>query len=93
MKPITWPGTNIPISRGNGFDWNTGEPTVFVKDQFFTPKGKDGMTHSNIASASREKAEKDGKNVATVGGMGRIVIDTVNTRAFHIHRPAKRKTK
>jgi hypothetical protein len=72
----------------SAFDWNTGEPTVFALDPYFTPKGKDGLTHSAIASQSREKAESEGKNVATIGGIGQVVIDTVNTREFHVHRKA-----
>lgn len=77
-------------STHTAFTWNTGEPSIFTKDPYFTPKGKEGLTNSAIASASREKAENDGRNVATVGGLGRIVIDTVNTKAFHVHRPARR---
>jgi hypothetical protein len=80
-----WPD-GTPKSTGNAFDWNTGEPTVFATDSAFTPRGQASTSHSQIASLSREKAEASGKDVATVGGMGRLVIDRVNSNSFHVHR-------
>lgn len=74
----------------SAFEWRTGEPSIFAKDPYFTPKGKEGLTNSAIASASREKAESDGRDVATVHGIGMIVIDKHNSKAFHVHRPARR---
>ena len=74
----------------SAFDWNTGEPTVFYKDPYFRAKGKDGKSTSQIASESREIAESDGKDVATVHGIGKVVIDKINSKAFHIHRKAQR---
>ena len=82
-----------PKSIGNAFEWNTGEPTVFARDPYFQAKGKTGMTTGQIASLSRENAEADGKDVATVHGIGQLVIDKLNSKAFHVHRPAKRKQK
>jgi hypothetical protein len=74
------------MTQRSVFDWDTKEPTVFALDPYFQAKGTSGMSRGQIASLSRENAEADGKNVATVGGIGRVVIDTVNTRDFHIYR-------
>lgn len=83
----TWPDGTLK-STGNAFDWNTGEPTVFMADYYFRAKGSDGLSGGQIASRSREVAEANGKEVATIGGLGRIVIDTANTRSFHVHKGA-----
>lgn len=82
---MNWPD-GTPKSTGNAFDWNTGVPTVFARDPFFTPKGKDGATTSQLASQSRERSENEGKDVSTIGGIGRIVIDRYNTKSFHVHK-------
>lgn len=75
----------------SAFHWNTGEPTVFAKDPYFQAKGKSGMSTGQIASLSRENAESDGRDVATVHGIGMLVIDKSNSKAFHVHRPARKK--
>lgn len=74
----------------SAFHWNTGEPSVFAKDPYFQAKGNSGLSSGQIASITREKAESDGRDVATVHGIGMIVIDKLNSKAFHVHRPARR---
>lgn len=78
-----------PRSIGNDFDWNNRVPTVFAKDPAFQPKGQSSFTTSQLASLSRENAESDGKDVATVHGVGRVVIDKANSKSFHVHRREK----
>lgn len=79
---------------GNAFDWRSKQgPSIFAQDKAFTPRSGWAMTASQAASAAREEAEMRGKEVATVAGIGRIVIDKLNHKDFHIHRPAKKKAK
>lgn len=80
-----------PRSTLNDFTWNTGEPTVFAKDPYFQPKGKDGASTSQLASLAREQAENRGLEVATIEGIGRIVIDRYNLKSFHVHAPKGKK--
>jgi hypothetical protein len=55
MKPATWPGTDIPISRNNGFDWLTGEPSIFAQDAAFNRSVKTSQLASESVEATRAK--------------------------------------
>ncbi|MFN7610236.1 MAG: hypothetical protein ACK5QX_04770 [bacterium] len=93
-KTCFWPGTNVPRSTGNSFDWQSMQgPSIFAQDRAFIPRSGWALTASTAASAARETAEMRGKEVATVAGIGRIVIDKLNSKSFHVHRPAIKKAK
>lgn len=65
MKPTTWPGTDIPISRGNGFDWLTGQPSIFLSD----PKFNQNARTSQIASQSVAIMRAEGRDNSTIPGL------------------------
>lgn len=85
MTQLKWPD-GTPKSQGNAFDWNTGERSIFARDQFFLAKGDTGLSSAQLAAMSRENAEANGKDIATIGGIGQIVIDKINSKSFHVYR-------
>lgn len=55
MKPATWPGTDIPISRHNGFDLSEDRPSIFTQDASFNRNAKTSQTASESVEATRAK--------------------------------------
>ena len=55
MKPATWPGTDIPISRHNGFDLSEDRPSIFTQDAAFNRNAKTSQTASESVEATRAK--------------------------------------
>lgn len=68
-------------------------PSIFAQDRAFIPRSGWALTASHAASVARETDELEGKEVATVAGIGRIVIDKLHHKEFHIHRSPRKKAK
>ena len=55
MKPATWPGTDIPISRHNGFDLSEDRPSIFCADKAFSLSAKTSQIATESVEATRAK--------------------------------------
>ena len=56
MKPATWPGTDIPISQDNDFNWRARKgPSVFAIDHAFSRNVKTSQLASESVEATRAK--------------------------------------
>jgi len=90
MKVIYWPGTNIIKSTHTGFNWDTGEPTVFARDPYFRANA------GAAATASRERMESDtGRNTGTMYGLSdksdKSTHRGLDPKAFHVYAKAGKK--
>ena len=55
MKTATWPGTDIPISRHNGFDLSEDRPSIFTQDTAFNRNAKTSQIATESVEATRAK--------------------------------------
>jgi len=74
MKPNTWPGTNIPISRNTGFFWQDGRPSIFLNDPRFNKNAKT----SQCATEAVETQRAEGRDNSTIYGLSPKADDLVS---------------
>lgn len=65
MKTATWPGTDIPISRHNGFDLSDNRPSIFLQDPAFSRNAKT----SQLASESVQTVRANGNGPSYIFGV------------------------
>ena len=76
-----WPGTRIVKSRNNGFNWNTGEPSIFRGRAF--EANQHGESASQVASRSVERYElRHGRSQGVIHGISQRADALIGAETF-----------
>lgn len=71
MSTTFWPGTNVVKSQGNTFDWDTGQPSIFMSVRGVVANAN-GESASQVAARAVNRHEREtGRSRGTIFGLSR----------------------